>query len=621
MIRSKPEASEELSFSATMRPGHVRLPRKIDFYRLPRPVQDRFAAATRRSAPPAPLLFCPAPSKSVWAYLVASGALALGATVLLLAGWGNIDSPFALHGKRLLAVDVALFAASAYGVVHAMGILRALDALPWRAGTYLFPACVVNADGPALLVWPVSEAEAVERVATPVSGLALRMGDGSRVVVPARADAAERAEAALRTIRQELARAIAEDDAHALAELDPLHDRAMSSPVGPTESMRPQVPVSKRFDWAIALAVGALLGLAIGTTRNSMSDEAMYRSTVATSSVAGYQRYLAQGGKHADEVRDVLLPRLELRDAEAQGTIEALQAFIAAHPTAKIGPEVDAALRRAMLLELDKAKKAGTVAALDDFAQKYPDDGTSPAPDGAALPTPPGHGQELVSAELKAARHALYVAALAAWRKKAQPDAATDAFMGRLLAWAERTKGPSCEVRFRFKPSQSLDDADKSVMKSGHFPGPDALPSKYVTSDAMRQREQRVAQSLVEGFASAFPADVLLARAGDRIAPDAPMPGSPPMLVIEYTPEWSRANTTSLRQNTVFAGLAFVFDTSFGLPEGAPLKVSVKSWRGAELWKIKSEGLSREDYQQKVYDAMFDGAFDQLGKKLTEMLF
>jgi hypothetical protein len=602
MIRSKPEASEQLSFSATMRPGHVRLPRKIDFYRLPRPVQDRFAAATRRSAPPAPLLFCPAPSKSVWAYLVASGALALGATVLLLAGWGNIDSAFALHGKRLLAVDVALFAASAYGVVHAMGILRALDALPWRAGTYLFPACVVDAEGPALLVWPVSEAEAVEKVTTPVSGLALRMGDGSRVVVPARADAAERAEAALRTIRQELARAIAEDDAHALAELDPLHDRAMSSPVGPTESMRPQVPVSKRFDWAIALAVGALLGLAMGTTRNSMSDEAMYRSIVATSSVAGYQRYLAQGGRHADDVRDVMLPRLELREAEAQGTIEALQAFISAHPTAKIGPEVDAALRRAMLLELDKAKKAGTVAALDDFAQKYPD-------------------EELVSAELKAARHALYFAAQAAWRKKAQPDAATDAFMGRLLGWAEKTRGPSCEVRFRFKPSQSMDDADKSVMKSGHFPGPDALPSKYVTSDAMRQREQRVAQSLIEGFASAFPADVLLARAGDRIAPDAPIPGSPPMLVIEYTPEWSRANTTSLRQNTVFAGLAFVFDSTFAVPEGAPLKVSVKSWRGAELWKIKSEGLSREDYQQKVYDAMFDGAFDQLGKKLTDMLF
>ena len=30
--------------------------------------------------------------------------------------------------------------------------------------------------------------------------------------------------------------------------------------------------------------------------------------------------------------------------------------------------------------------------------------------------------------------------------------------------------------------------------------------------------------------------------------------------------------------------------------------------------------MLREDYEQKVYDAMFDGAFDQLQKKLTDAL-
>jgi hypothetical protein len=47
----------------------------------------------------------------------------------------------------------------------------------------------------------------------------------------------------------------------------------------------------------------------------------------------------------------------------------------------------------------------------------------------------------------------------------------------------------------------------------------------------------------------------------------------------------------------------------------------VKSWRGAELWKQKDDGMSREDFQQKVYDGMFDGAFDQLDKKLADTLF
>ena len=54
---------------------------------------------------------------------------------------------------------------------------------------------------------------------------------------------------------------------------------------------------------------------------------------------------------------------------------------------------------------------------------------------------------------------------------------------------------------------------------------------------------------------------------------------------------------------------------------GAPLALKVKSWRGAELWKIKGDGMTREDFEQKVYDSMIDGAFDQLDKKLTDTLF
>jgi hypothetical protein len=484
--------------------------------------------------------------------------------------------------------------------VHVTGLLRALDALPWRAGTYLFPACLVEATGPTLHVWPIADAETVERVATPLPGLALHMGDGTHVLIPAsNAEQAEQAEAALATLRPELARATAEEDAHVLAELDPLHDRAMSSPVGPTESMRPVVPVSKRFDWAIAAAVGVALGLTLGTTRNGMSDEAMMRSMVAAPTAQGYQLYLAHGGRHSDDVRDVLLPRTELRDAEAEGT-DAVLAFAGAHPSSKIGPELDAALRRAMLSELDKTKKAHTVTAIDAFAQKYPN--------------------HKVDAELKAARHALYAEALTGWRRKAQPDATTEAFMARLLAWAEK-RGPACEIRFRLKPSQTIERADRKAMSSGHYPGADALPSKYVSTDALRPREQRVAEAIVKSFTEAFPPDVLSARAGEPLSADAPNPATVPTLAIEYAPEWSGGTTLSVRRNTVFAGLAFAFDASFALPEGAPLKVSSKSWRGAELWKIKADGLTREEFEQNVYDTMIDGAFDQLGKKLVVTLF
>jgi hypothetical protein len=590
-----------MTFSATMRPTAVRIAKKVDFYRLPRPVQERFAAATRRTAPPAPLVFQRAPRTQAWAFLGGSAVVALFAVIVLRAGWGDVSSSLALHGMKLIALDIVLWGAAAYGVVHAMGLLRAVDILPYKAGTYLFPGCLVEALGPVLRVWAVGDAESIERLATPAPGLELRMRDGSRVTILARTvDEAERADKALTQMRPELARAIAEDDASVLAELDPLHDSALSSPIGPTEAMKYRLPAWTRFDYVLAASIGVVLGLALATTRNSMSDDAMYRSVAAASSVPMYQQYLAQGGHHSEEVRDVLLPRAELQGAASQGTVEAVEEFKAANATSKIGPEIDAALRKAMLVELDKAKKVGTIAALDEFAKKYPDNGLGP--------------------ELKAARHVLYAQALAAWKQKANPDAGTSAFMDRLFGWVEKSSNGACDVRFRQRPSKSLEDADKQAMKSNHYPGPDALPSRHVTTQALRAREQRVAQDLVQGLAAEIPADVLALRAGEPLGADDPLPTTVPTLVVDYSPEYSHVNTVSTKPSTVFAGINFTFEVSFVLPEGAPLTLKVKSWRGAELWKMKEEGLSREEFQRKVYDAMFDGAFDQLGKKLQEAL-
>ena len=191
------------------------MPKKIDFYRLSRPMQDRFAAATRRTAPPAPILFGPAPRTRAWGYLGASGVFLLAAGILLHAGWGEVSSPLALHGTKALALDVALLAAAAYCVVHAAAILRGLEVMPWRPGMFLFPAAVVDARRPVFQVWPVTESESVERVVSPGPGLALRMRDGTRVVVPAASAAeVERADVALQSFRGELAKAIAAQDVH-----------------------------------------------------------------------------------------------------------------------------------------------------------------------------------------------------------------------------------------------------------------------------------------------------------------------------------------------------------------------------------------------------------------------
>jgi hypothetical protein len=259
-------------------------------------------------------------------------------------------------------------------------------------------------------------------------------------------------------------------------------------------------------------------------------------------------------------------------------------------------------MRRALLARLEKAKRAGTVTALDEFARTYPD--------------------SKLDAELKAARHALFAQALASWKTTAKPDAAAGPLVERLLAFSEKSGNPACEVRFRLRPSKSMGEADKKAMTSGHFPGPDALPSAYMSVTAMRPRERRVADDVAQRFGESFPSDILAMRAGETLAADGSPPGNLPTLVIEYAPEWGGTNVVTVKPHTVFENMMFYFDATFAVPDGAaPLKISTHAWRGAETWRLKGDGLSREEYQQQVYDAMIDGAFDHVEKRMLNAFF
>jgi hypothetical protein len=563
-------------------------------------MQDRFVAATRRSSPPVPLLFRAAPRTTAWVLIGASSVLASVATVVLAAGWGDVTSPLALHRAPMLAVDVMLLSAAAYCFIHATVVLRAMEALPYRAGTYLFPACVIDATDSTLRVWSVADAQSIEAVPGPA--LALVMSDGARVVVPgSSAEEVERAKATLTSLRPGLLRAIEEDNIDLLAELDPLHHTRMSSPILSTEGMKRFSPWWARLDGVPAIVVGVALGLGLGSIRNASSDERMYERVVAAGTVPLYEQYLRRGGRRSDEIRDEYLARAELVEAQKKGTLDALLEYVRTHPTTKIGSEVDDAMRRGLLVELDKAKAVGTVAAIDEFAKAYPDN----------------H----VDAEIRAARHAVYARALAAWRQKnAQVDAATAAFMERLLAQAEKV-GPVCDVRFRYLGSKSMDDMDKRVMKHAYYPGSDALPSHYLTAEAMRSREDRVTQAVADAFAAAFPPDVLAMHAGEELAADAPNPTKPATLVLEYAVESSNALTASMKPRTILTGVRFDFTARLALLEKAPWQTSLKSLRAPELWKIKANGMTLEDFHRKAYDGIIDGAFNEWQKKVLDAFF
>jgi len=583
--------------------GRLRTLQRVDFYRLTRPVQERFAAATRGTAPPAPLVFRAPRRTTAWLWLGASAALAVVTGVLLRAGAGNVESPVALHGVKMFVVIAVLLATTSYGVIHALAILRSLEVAPYRPGTYVFPACVVDANDPSFSVWPIADVQAVETVTAPAAGLSLRMRDGAHVAVSSGSlEEAKRTEAAIAASRQIVEQALVDEDPHRLAALDPLHDSAMSSPIGPTDPMRPVNPLWMRLDWAVAVVLGLALGLSLESARNAASDQAMFRTVTASASIPAYKMYLAQGGRRSGEIRDVLLPRTELRAAVAENTVEAIQAFAAAHPDTKVGPEIDLALRSALLAQLDKARKTGTVAALDDFTRRYPN--------------------SKLDAELAATRHSIYAQAFETWKRKAKPSTASSSFVERLLGWAEKSRSSVCEVRFRPLPSKTLFEADAKTQKSEHFPGVDALPSVYITANALHAREQRISQEVAEAFAANFASDILAMRPADSLGIDTPIPHGVPTLAIEYSPEWSHTTTASEKPLTVFANFNFPFDITFVLPDGSPpLKSSTRAWRTVELWRMKREGLSREDFQKEVYDWVLDGAFDQLDKRLMAILF
>jgi hypothetical protein len=338
------------------------------------------------------------------------------------------------------------------------------------------------------------------------------------------------------------------------------------------------------------------------SARNAASDQAMFRAVTASGSIPEYKKYVAQGGSRSDEIRDLLLPRAELRAAVRENTVEAIQGYAEAHPVTKIGSEIELSLRSALLAQLDKARKAGTIAALDDFAQRYP--------------------SSRLDAELAAARHSIYAQAFEAWKRNAKPGLLASSFVERLLAFAEKNRSSVCEIRFRPRPSKTLQEADAKTQKSEHFPGVDALPSVYITATALRAREQRISQQVTDAFATSFASDVLSMRPADSLGDDEPIPHVVPTLAIEYSPEWSHTTTASEKPLTVFANFNFPFDITFVLPDGSPpLKATSRAWRTVELWRMKREGLSREDFQKEVYDWVLDGAFDQLHKKLVAILF
>lgn len=429
-------------------------PRRVAFETLPRIVRDHFVASTSETFPPWPILRAHpvAPAARAW-IMVSLAALAV-LFLAIFAGFGDPHSQYATH-PRYTALLFGLLCATAVGALLRAIAARNAHNLPFRAGVYLFPSEVIDARGGVLVVYSLAQLSTIDHTDSEVR---LRFGKHTFVFPVANEAAGVSAVQAALRARDAL------EDAHnapsLLGLVDPLYAPCREIPTVPNTPSRvgPGLRVERSF--ALAVALGALLGGSIFAIREAASDRVAYQHARARGDVASLRDYATNGRARVDEVRALHLPLAELR-ALTQ-TVE-IEAWMAAHPVAAATADAREHHRKALLRDLDRLTTTKEVRA---FALRYELDPS------AAL------ARLHASA---AARHSEGVI----HKLLTTPDAC-----GTALA-VEIVRGEG-----------SLTGADHAVSTSRRYAGTASLPSRYLATapEAERAARERIESLLQRSF-------------------------------------------------------------------------------------------------------------------------
>jgi len=467
--------------------------------------------------------------------------------------------------------------------------------LPYRAGAYVFPIGVVDAQSEVVRVYRFPELKDVTRRERRVS-LAF---ESARFEFDARDPAlAEQLVQLVEQHRQRVSGDGGPPSMRELAGLDPLADTGFKSPFTPSEPRRKTSPRWLRFGWLEAVLAGALLGPLAWYGRNFVSEERLYMAARNLGTSSAYRAYLARGGNRPD-VSDVLLPQAELQQAMAKGTVQALEDFMARGTHRHIQPQVQAALKKALLAELAQVAAKNSLTELVAFerAQKHP---------------------ELIRDEVEAKKQELFQKAAVAFKAVAQPSTpGLVGFVGRLLFYAQK-HGPEVEIVFRRRATDPK-DAEDQLHKSAYFLGSDSLPSRYFRPEDWESRENEIGRELEARLNKEFAPDIL----HFKLAPAIPDDGSDfpklskPTLVITHRAELSGA-FMSKKPRGVFVGLGLTVRSAFVIPsDDQPLNFKFSAWLSPDFKVWEKVGATVKD----VYEALAREGLSRYEKKQLQFFF
>lgn len=555
---------------------------KYDFYRLPRGLQDRFIESAAGLAVPLPIAARPVRylKPTIWALAI---VLVLGIWIaFVFHGYGELESSWAIGGGAELAVHVVVGVALLACVGRALLLSWESAQQPYENGIYLFPAGVIEAVGAQLTFHPIASLRAEAR-----EGELVVTAEGSRFVFSL--GSSENSQGARQLFEDGKQRSanVAPQDALERARLHCLVESGVPNPLAPSKAHPRAVLVSPVLLALLSVVIGGALGWVVWSYRNSLSEKALYRAAVHENTTASYQAYLARGGRRA-EVSEIFLPRARLEEAMKNGGIEQIVEFAKKNGDSKIRSEIDAALRSALLAELEHAKEQGTLRAIADLQGRYPE-------------------AHLIANEIAAARHAVYERAYQEFLGKAAESPDVVEFSGRLLAFAEK-HGPRVQIRFLQEFPQDKEILDGIVKKAEkYFLGNRSLPVQYFVGEPARRRETLLGQELLSLFSNAFPVEVLNFEL-------APLPAGEneelssievPTLTIVHRESLSGGFVAGAPKS-MFLGATVRISGLFQVPaEGGQHEVHFSTWKNPT--QAITEAKPTE--VGEVYENMMSGAF------------